>query len=341
MGRSRQIIWHEIGMNEEMGMIRRREFLAGAAAALSVAPARAQAAFPNRPIRLIVPFPPGGPLDVMGRLVAQRLSTTLGQVFVDNKPGAGGTLAGKEAARSDADGYTLLMGSSAALAIGPALYRENTGYDPLKNFVPVAMVSSVPYVMIAAANTPFKTVQDVLAHAKAHPGELNFGVPNGAPPHMLAEMFKMSTGANIVTVPYRGASTLITDMLAGRLHLGFETTSVMFSHLNDGKIRGLAVIRDQRLTELPDLPTMVESGVKDVIGSSWSGVVAPAGTPPEIVTKIRNEIVAGLRAPEIADRLKTMAADAVFMSQDEMAKFLADEYHRIGAIMRAANVKAD
>jgi tripartite-type tricarboxylate transporter receptor subunit TctC len=324
-----------------MKMIRRRTFLAGAAALLSVGPARAQAVYPNRPIRLIVPFPPGGPLDVMGRLIAQRLSTTLGQVFVDNKPGAGGTLAGREAARSDPDGYTLLMGSSAALAIGPALYRENTGYDPLKSFVPVAMVSSVPYVMIAAANTPFKTVQEVLAHAKEKPGELNFGVPNGAPPHMLAEMFKMTTGANIVTVPYRGASTLITDMLAGRLQLGFETTSVMFGHLHEGKIRGLAVLRDKRLTELPDMPTMVESGVNNVIGSSWSGIVAPAGTPPGIVAKLRNEIVAGLRAPEVADRLKVMAADAVFMSQEEMAKFLADEFHRIGSIMRAANLKAD
>ena len=322
-------------------MIRRRTFLAGAAAALSVGPARAQATYPNRPIRLIVPFPPGGPLDVMGRLIAQRLSTTLGQVFVDNKPGAGGTLAGREAARSDPDGYTLLMGSSAALAIGPALYRENTGYDPLKSFVPVAMVSSVPYVMIAAANTPFKTVQEVLAYAKEKPGELNFGVPNGAPPHMLAEMFKMSTGANIVTVPYRGASTLITDMLAGRLQLGFETTSVMFGHLHEGKIRGLAVLRDKRLTELPNMPTMAESGVNNVIGSSWSGIVAPAGTPPDIVAKLRNEITAGLRAPEVADRLKVMAADAVFMSQEEMAKFLADEHHRIGSIMRAANLKAD
>ena len=158
---------------------------------------------------------------------------------------------------------------------------------------------------------------------------------------MLAEMFKMSTGANIVTVPYRGASTLITDMLAGRLQLGFETTSVMFGHLHEGKIRGLAVLRDKRLTELPNMPTMAESGVNNVIGSSWSGIVAPAGTPPEIVAKLRNEITAGLRAPEVADRLKVMAADAVFMSQEEMAKFLADEYHRIGSIMRAANLKAD
>jgi tripartite-type tricarboxylate transporter receptor subunit TctC len=158
---------------------------------------------------------------------------------------------------------------------------------------------------------------------------------------MLAEMFKMSTGANIVTVPYRGASTLITDMLAGRLHLGFETTSVMFGHLHEGKVRGLAVIRDKRLSELPDMPTMAESGVKDVIGSSWSGIVAPAGTPPEIVARIRSEITDGLRSPDVAARLKTMAADAVFLSQDDMAKFLADEYHRIGAIMRAANVKAE
>ncbi len=179
----------------------------------------------------------------MARLTAQMLSTSLGQMIVDNKPGAGGTLAGREAARAEPDGYTLLFGSSATLAIGPALYG-NSGYDPVKSFTPIAMVSSVPYVMIGATNAPFKTVPELLAYAKANPGTLNWGVPNGAPPHMLAEMFKMQTGADIQVVPYKGASTLITDMLAGRIHGGFETTSVMLAHLHEGNIRGLAVLRD-------------------------------------------------------------------------------------------------
>jgi tripartite-type tricarboxylate transporter receptor subunit TctC len=277
----------------------------------------------------------------MGRLIAQRLSVTLGQIVVDNKPGAGGTLAGREAARADPDGYTLLFGSSAALAIGPALYQQNTGYDPLKSFVPINMVSSVPYVMIAATNTGFKSVAEVLTYARANPGKLNFGVPNGAPPHMLAEMFKMSTGADIVVIPYRGASTLITDMLAGRLQLGFETTSVMFGHLSDNKIRGLAVLRDARLPELPEVPTMMESGVNGVVGSSWSGMLAPAGTPPEIVARIKAEIVAGLKSPELTDKFKALAAEPLFVSGDEMEAFLAGEYHRIGAIMRQAKIKAE
>ena len=275
----------------------------------------------------------------MARLTAQMLSTSLGQMIVDNKPGAGGTLAGREAARAEPDGYTLLFGSSATLAIGPALYG-NSGYDPVKSFAPIAMVSSVPYVMIGATNAPYKTVPELLAYAKANPGTLNFGVPNGAPPHMLAEMFKMQTGADIQVVPYRGASTLITDMLAGRIHGGFETTSVMLAHLHEGNIRGLAVLRDARIPELPDVPTMVESGVKGVEGSSWSGVLAPAGTPPAIIERLRAEIVAGLRSPDFAGKLKRMAADVPSMTAAEFGQFIASKSTRIAAIMKAAGLKA-
>src|SRR6476469_7693146 len=294
-------------------MIDRRGLL-GSMAALTLAArgARAQEKnqekYPSKPIRLVVSFPPGGPLDVMARLTAQYLSGSLGQMIVDNRPGAGGTLAGRETARAEPDGYTLLFGSSATLAIGPALYG-NSGYDPVKSFAPIAMVSSVPYVMIGATNAPFKTVQELLAYAKANPGTLNFGVPNGAPPHMLAEMFKMQTGANIQVVPYRGASTLITDMLAGRIHGGFETTSLMMAHLHEGNIRGLAVLRNARIAELPNVPTMIESGVSGVEGSSWSGVLAPAGTPPAILARLRADVVAVLRSPEFASKLRMMAAD--------------------------------
>jgi tripartite-type tricarboxylate transporter receptor subunit TctC len=320
-------------------MIDRRALLGSVALTLAASAAPAQDKYPSKPIRLIVSFPPGGPLDVMARLTAQYLSGSLGQMIVDNKPGAGGTLAGREAARAEPDGYTLLFGSSATLAIGPALYG-NSGYDPVKSFAPIAMVSNVPYVMIGATNAPYKTVPELLAYAKANPGTLNFGVPNGAPPHMLAEMFKMQTGADIQIVPYRGASTLITDMLAGRIHGGFETTSVMLAHLHEGNIRGLAVLRKSRIAELPDVPTMIESGVTGVEGSSWSGMLAPAGTPPTIIARLRADIIAALRSPEFAGKLKMMAADVPDMSAAEFGDFVGAEAVRIAAIMKAAGVKA-
>jgi tripartite-type tricarboxylate transporter receptor subunit TctC len=320
-------------------MIDRRALLGTMALTLAAGRAMAQEKYPSKPIRLIVSFPPGGPLDVMARLTAQSLSGSLGQMIVDNKPGAGGTLAGREAARAEPDGYTLLFGSSATLAIGPALYG-NSGYDPVKSFTPIAMVSSVPYVMIGATNAPYKTVPELLAYAKANPGTLNFGVPNGAPPHMLAEMFKMQTGADIQVVPYKGASTLITDMLAGRIHGGFETTSVMLAHLHEGNIRGLAVLRDNRIPDLPNVPTMVESGVTGVVGSSWSGVLAPIGTPPAIVERLRRDILAALRSPEFSGKLKRMAADVPSMTAAEFGGFIASESTRIAAIMKAAGLKA-
>lgn len=295
--------------------------------------------YPSRPIKLIVPFPAGGPADVMGRLIAQHLSTAIGQVIVENHPGAGGTLAGRQVATADPDGYTLLLASSGPLAIGPALY-PNSGYDPRTSFSPVGLLSETPYVMIGATNAPFKNVKELLAYDKEHPGALNFGVPNGAPPHMLAEMFNMKTGAKIQVVPYRGASTLITDILAGRIQTGFETTSVMFGHLHDGTIRGLAVLREQRLPRLPDVPTMVESGVTGVTGSSWIGVVAPAGTPNDIVTRLHDAIAAGARSPEMADKLQKLGAEARTMSPQEFGAFIGAEYERIGAIMRQASVKS-
>ncbi len=320
-------------------MIDRRALLGTVALTLAASGATAQDKSPSTPIRLIGSFPPGGPLDGMARLTAQYLSGSLGQMIVDNKPGAGGTLAGREAARAEPDGYTLLFGSSATLAIGPALYG-NSGYDPVKSFAPIAMVSSVPYVMIGATNAPYKTVPELIAYAKANPGTLNFGVPNGAPPHMLAEMFKMQTGADIQVVPYKGASTLITDMIAGRIHGGFETTSVMLAHLHEGNIRGLAVLRNARIAELPNVPTMVESGVTGVEGSSWSGVLAPAGTSPAIIARLRADVIAALRSPDFAGKLKMMAADVPDMSAAEFGDFVGAEAKRIAAIMQAAGLKA-
>jgi tripartite-type tricarboxylate transporter receptor subunit TctC len=313
-------------------------FVLGATSACAE-PAHAQP-YPDRAIKLIAPFPAGGPVDVMGRLIAQKLSMTLGQVIVENRPGAGSTLAARSVATAEPDGYTLLLGSSASLAIGPALYK-NIGYDPLTSFAPIALVSNVPYVMVAAMNAPFKSVPELLAYAKANPGHLNLGVPNGAPPHMLAEMFKSQTGANIVVIPYKGAATVITDLIGGQIHGGFETTSVMFAHLHEGKIRGLAVIRETRLPELPDIPTMIESGVPGVVGSSWIGILAPAGTPQAIIDRIHAEITAALKSDDMKDKFKKLAAEAKFGSPREFAAFIASEHQRIGAIVRASSARAE
>jgi tripartite-type tricarboxylate transporter receptor subunit TctC len=310
-----------------------------AAALGSVAPAGAQP-YPNRPIKLIVPFPPGGPADVMGRLIAQPLSATLGQVIVENRPGAGSTIGAKSVAGAEPDGYTLLLGSASTLAIGPALYG-NAGYDPIKSFVPIALVSDVPYVMIAAVNAPFQTVQELIAYAKANPGKVTFGVPNGAPPHALALSFRALTGIDAVIVPYRGASTLITDMIAGRIHAGFETTSVMFGHLAEGKVRGLGFVQPRRHPEIPNVPTMIEAGVPDLIGSSWTGLVAPTGTSSEIVSKVRAHALEALKSPELLDKMKKLGAEVRLLSQEEFTAFIATEHQRLGTLIRAAGVKAE
>src|SRR5262245_44371128 len=245
----------------ETSMYARRGFLLAAVLIASAGGAQAQS-YPSRPIKLVVAVIAGGPMDVMGRLVAQQLSATLGPVFVENRAGAGTTLGAKAVASAEPDGYTLLLGNAATLAIGPTLYKS-AGYDPLTSFAPVAFVASVPYVMIVSPGVPARTAGEHVAYAKAQPGKLSFGVPNAAPPHMLATWFKALTGTDIVIVPYKGASAVLTDMLAGQIQAGFETTSVLFGHLQEKKIRALAVATRQRLPDLPDVPTMIESGFPD------------------------------------------------------------------------------
>jgi tripartite-type tricarboxylate transporter receptor subunit TctC len=303
--------------------------------------ARAADAYPSRVIKLIVMFPAGGPVDVMGRLIAQSLSASLGrEVIVDNRVGAGGTLAGRIAANAEPDGYTLLLGSSGGLGVGPALYK-NVGFDPVKSFVPVAMVSDVPYLMFARRNAPFDNVRELVAYAKANPGKLNFGVPNGASPHLLALAFKAVTRTDVVIVPYKGASNAITDVIGGQIDVGIETTSVLIGHLQDGNVKALGVVRDERLPGLPAVPTMIESGLPELRGSSWTGILAPLGTPRPIVELLRGAIIAGLKSPDMVAKFKTLDAEAKFPSEQEFGAFIADETRRSGEIIRAAGVKAE
>jgi tripartite-type tricarboxylate transporter receptor subunit TctC len=297
--------------------------------------------YPTRPIRLLVPFPAGGPVDVMGRLIAQRLSSTIGQqVILENRPGAGSTLAARAAAGADPDGYTLLVASAASLAIGPALYN-NIGYDPATSFAPIAMVSSVPYVMIAGPSVSARTLPDLIAYARANPGKLNVGVPNGAPPHMIAAWFRSATRTDIVIVPYKGASNVITDLMGGQIDLGFETTSVTFGHVHEGKVKALGVATQARLPELPDVPTMIESGLPDFIASSWTGIVTPAGTPKDIIGRLNAEVNSALKSPELQDRFKKLAAEASPGTPEDFAAFIVREVPKWQAMAKLAGVKGE
>lgn len=310
-----------------------------AAALAADSPAQAQS-YPNRPIKLVVAVSAGGPMDVMGRLVAQQLSSTLGQVFVENRAGAGTTLGAKAVASAEPDGYTLLLGNAATLAIAPTLFRS-AGYDPLTSFAPVAFVSSVPYVMIASPSVPARTAQELVAYAKANPGKLSFGVPNAAPPHMLAAWFKALTGTDVVIVPYKGASTVLTDMIGGQIQAGFETTSVLFGHLQEKKIQALAVATAARLADLPDVPTMVESGFPDFIASSWTSVMAPAGTPKEIIGKLNAAINAGLASPPMQARLKQLAAETRPGTPEQLGAFVASEIPKWQALVKLTGVTGE
>jgi tripartite-type tricarboxylate transporter receptor subunit TctC len=311
--------------------------------ALCAAPgdAAAQDKYPSRPIRLIVPFPAGGPVDVMGRLIGQRLSAALGQqVIIDNRPGAGSTLAGRAAATAEPDGYTLLVGSAATMAIGPALY-PNAGYDALKDFAPIGFIAIVPYVMVAGQKVAANNVQELIALARANPGKLNFGVPNGAPPHMIAAWFRDVTKTDIVIVPYRGASGVLTDMMGNQIQLGFETTSVTFGHVREGKMKALGVATPARLPELPEVATMIESGLPDFVAGSWTGLMAPAGTPKEIVQRLSSELNAALASDEIKSRFQTLAAEARPGSPEDFRAFIVREIPKWQAMAKLAGVKAE
>jgi len=302
--------------------------LAIAATALQLSAAFAQntsgATYPDRPIRIIVPYTPGGPTDVMGRLMSQILSQAFGQqVYVENRPGAGSTLGGKIAASADPDGYTLIVATAATFAIGPILYPD-AGLNP-KVFVPVGAFGLVPFLMIAGPKAPPGSMTDIIAYAKAHPGRLAIGVPNGAPPHMLAAWFKRLTGTDILIVTYNGAAGDMTDLMGGQIDLAIETSSIVLPHLADGSLRALATASAERLPETPNVPTMIESGVPDFVASSWTGLAAPPGTPKAIVDKLNAAINAGLRSPEIQAKLKALGAKGNPGTVDDFTAFMAAE----------------
>ncbi|HSV44804.1 MAG TPA: tripartite tricarboxylate transporter substrate binding protein, partial [Ramlibacter sp.] len=282
---------------------RREAILAGAGCALSIAlPVRAQA-FPAKPMRIIVPFPPGGSTDVLARAIGLELGKALGQpVVIENAPGAGGSLGAEKAAKAPADGYTLLMGHIGTLAINPSLYPR-LGYDPQRSFTPVAWVARVPNVLVVNASVPARNLKELVALAKSRPGHLSYGSGgNGSAAHTTMEYLKMQAGVSFLHIPYRGTGPSVTDTLGGQIQVLFTGIPALLPHIKSGKLRALAVSSPKRLALLPDVPTVAESGVPGTRGfeaDQWYGLVAPAGTPSNIVSLLNQHANKALASEEV------------------------------------------
>jgi tripartite-type tricarboxylate transporter receptor subunit TctC len=307
---------------------------------LAAATPSAPQTYPDRPIKLIVPFPPGGPTDYVARIVGQHMSARLSQVVIENRPGAGGTLAAKAVASAEPDGHTLLYGSSATLGIAPALYK-NADYDPIKSFAPIALVSRVPFVLGVAVTVPATTLAEFIAYAKARPGQMNFGASIGTPPHLVGELFKVRTGVSILYVPYKGAAQAMTDLLAGQMHMTIEGATTLLPHIESGKVRPLAVLSPQRMPALPEVPTMIESGYSGFPSSSYTGVLAPANTPTLIADQINAAINAGLASTETQAMFARFSAEAKIGSAQEFADFIASQVPVWGDLVKAAALKVE
>ncbi|HTV38509.1 MAG TPA: tripartite tricarboxylate transporter substrate binding protein [Xanthobacteraceae bacterium] len=301
-------------------------------------PIRASAgSFPDHPIKLIVPFGPGGPPDVSARIIGAYLSEHLGPVVVENHVGAGGTLAARLVATSPPDGYTLLAGTAGSLSISPQLYKD-AGIDPLKDFTPVALVSSAPLVLAVQKSVPVHSVAELVAYAKANPGKLNYGAVIGTPPHLSGEMFKHITGTNIVFVPYKSASQATTDVVSGHMTMTFEGTTGISPFIKSGQLRALAVTSPHRIAELPDLPTMDELGYPGMPPDSWQAIVAPAGTPASIVEKINAVVNQGLATPELKEKIIRLGGQPQPESVADFAAYIVSQYKRWGDVIRITGV---
>ncbi len=308
---------------------------------LAIAGPAAAQAYPNRPIKLIVPFPAGGPPDVIARVVGDAIASRLGQtVVVENRPGAGATIGTRSVANAEPDGYTLLFASTTSLSIAPALFK-NVDYDPVKSFTPIAGVSIGPMVVVVHPSVPAKTAQELVAYAKANPGKLNYGAGVASPPHIAWGLFTVVTGTDIVFIPYRGMAPAMTDLISGQIQIMIDGTGPLLPHIQDGKIRALAVTGTTRSPDFPDLPTMIESGYPDYVLTFWTGIVAPAGTPPDVVARLNAAINESLNSQTLKASLAKFNVEANITSPQAFATFLAAEADKWGGIVKATGIKAD
>ncbi len=298
--------------------------------------------YPNRPIKVVIPFPPGGPTDGMARIVSERLSAVLGQpIVVENRGGAGGGVGGKFVAEADPDGYTVLMTPGGALTTGPALHKD-IGYDPQKAFAPVAQLSETPLIVSVSPSLPVKTLADVVAYAKANPGKLNWGSQGiGTAPSLLCELFKLETGVNIVQVPYRGTGPMLVAALAGEVQMIADPSTTSLPNIKAGKLRPIAIAGATRDPELPDVPTVVEAGYPKLQAPFWLGVVAPAGTPPAIINKLNAAFHDALNDPKTVKSLHDLDTYVKIGSPEDFRKMLASELTLWTGVVQAAHIQAE
>ncbi len=299
-------------------------------------------AYPSRPIHIVVPFTPGGSTDILARSIAQELTKAWGQpVIVDNIPGAGGSVGADKVAKAPADGYTLLMGHIGTLAVNPSLY-PNLPYDAVKSFAPVAWVARVPNVLVVHPSVPARSVKELVAYAKANPGKLNYGSGgNGSAANLATEYFKLQTGASIVHIPYRGTAPAVTDLMGGQIQVLFTGAPAVLGQIKNNQLRALAVSSPRRLDALPDLPTVAEVGYKYFEADQWYGIVAPAGTPREIVLKLNAQINQSLGSQELKTRMTSEGAIATPTTPEAFGQLIVREIARWKPVIQSGRVKSD
>jgi tripartite-type tricarboxylate transporter receptor subunit TctC len=322
-------------------MTQLRRSFAGLAAAFACSLASAQA-YPAKAIRVLVPFPPGGGTDIVAREVTQRVATNTGWTFViDNKPGAGGNLGVDQAAKSAPDGYTIVLGQTSNLAINATLYSK-LPYDPVKDLVPIGLVASAPLVIVVPSQSPFKTLADVVAAAKAKPGEVNFASPgNGTVAHLTGEKFQKTAGIRFTHVPYKGANQALTDVISGQVQLYVSSVPSVLQQIRTGKLRPLAVTSEKRVDDLPQTPTVGEAGFKGFDAVTWFGFLAPSGTPKEVVARLNAEFNKALQQPELKKRLGDEGADALGGTPEQFAQLIREDIGRWGKIVKESGVRVD
>jgi len=299
-----------------------------------------QDAWPSKPMRMILPFPPGGGTDILGRLIADRLSASLGQpVVTENRGGAGGNVGAEAAAKSAPDGYTLVL-VAPSLAISPTLYSR-LNYDPVKDLAPISLVATVPNVMVTQPSMPGE-LKEFIATVKAKPGALNFGSGGaGTSNHLAGELFNLVAGTRLVHIPYKGVNLAMQDVLSGNVHLVFIGIPAAAPHIKAGKLRALAVVAPQRSPALPEVPTVAEAGLPDFEVTTWYGILAPAGTPRNVITRVNGELVKIMHAPELREKLAATGTDPLTSTPEEFAAYIKREITKWGEVIRKAGVKAD
>jgi tripartite-type tricarboxylate transporter receptor subunit TctC len=318
-----------------------RRTLLAIAAATFASGAFAQA-FPTKAIRLIVPFPPGGGTDIIARETSQKVAAATGWTFViENKPGAGGNMGVDAVAKAPADGYTIVLGQTSNLAINPSLYAKMP-YDPQKDLVPIVLVANAPLVMVTSATSQHKTLAEVVNAAKARPGAVNFASPgNGTVAHLASELFQKAAGIKTQHVPYKGAAMALTDVISGNVDLYMSSVPTLLGQIKQGKLRALAVTSTKRVDDLPNVPTIHESGYKGFDAATWFGLLAPAGTPKDVVARLNAEFNKALQQPELRKKLGDEGADPAGGTPEQFAALIKDEAVRWGKVVKESGARID